>query len=92
MDLAAPESHFSSEESHERMAETSETALTQTRRFPESQDNLDSGHGSLRSYTYNLLSVFSTLLLKKATVSGRNLLLHFLTINSLQANNANHAV
>ena len=48
-----PESHLSSEESHERMTETSDTTLTQTVRFPESQDNLDSGRGSLRSYTLN---------------------------------------
>ena len=47
---AAPESHFSSEESHERMAETSVKTL-KTWQFPESQDNLDSGRGSLCSYT-----------------------------------------
>ena len=37
------------------------------------------------SGTYNLSSVFSTLLLKKTTVFGQKLLLRFLTMNSLQA-------
>ena len=35
---AAPESDFSSEESHEKMAETSVKTI-KTRRFPESQEN-----------------------------------------------------
>ena len=40
MDLVAAESHFMSEESHDRITEMSEVALTQMRQFPESQDNL----------------------------------------------------
>ena len=38
--LVTAESHFISEESHDRMAETPEAVLTRTPRFPVSQGNM----------------------------------------------------